>query len=82
MTASAPRHRAERAEARLRDLGFRAGRVSAAGHAGEIAALSLPHEEFERVLRAEGPLLARCLKELGFRYVALDLASPDDGGEG
>ncbi len=87
MRAQSPLHpnpREERAEEILREIGLSRGRVTAAGHEGEIAALALPDVEFERMLGEEGVYLAARLKSLGFRYVALDLAGDErkGGGEG
>ena len=61
----------ERAEALLRDLGFRELRVR---HHGEIARIEVPLEQLGRL--AEAPARARIvdgLKSLGFRWIALDL---------
>ncbi len=74
--------RERRAEQLLRDLGLRDVRVDAAGHQGEIAALSAPAGELERLLGEEAPALAADLRALGFRYVALDLEDEGSGPEG
>jgi uncharacterized protein len=64
--------RVEAAEAYLRELGYRECRVRL--HEGELARIEVPAAELARLadptLREE---LARRLKELGFRYVTLDL---------
>lgn len=62
--------RAAAAERLLSEHGVRASRVDAAGHRGEIAAVSAPVRELER-LRG----LAPEIKALGFKYVALDAAA-------
>src|SRR5207237_10119099 len=64
--------RIEAAERYLRSLGYRECRVRL--HEGELARVEVPAAELARLadpgLR-EG--LVRCLKELGFQYVTLDL---------
>ena len=64
--------RIEAAERYLRALGYRECRVRL--HEGELARVEVPAAELARLadpgLR-EG--LVRCLKELGFQYVTLDL---------
>jgi uncharacterized protein len=64
--------RVEEAEAFLKKLGFRACRVRL--HEGELARIEVPIAEVHRLaepgLRAD---LARHLRELGFRFVTLDL---------
>lgn len=61
--------RVERAEEALAELGFRVFRVR--DH-GELARIEVPPEEIERAATL-APEIARRLKELGFRYVSLDL---------
>jgi uncharacterized protein len=64
--------RVEAAEVYLRSLGFRECRVRL--HEGELARVEVPGDGLARLAEPavrEG--LARCLKELGFRYVTLDL---------
>ncbi|HEX7239280.1 MAG TPA: hypothetical protein VF263_03360 [Longimicrobiaceae bacterium] len=61
-----------RAAALLAERGLR-GEVRAEGHQAEIAALRVPADAWERLTGEEGARLADELKELGFRYVALDL---------
>lgn len=68
--------RAARAESLLRELGVEAS-VSVEGHEREIAALTVPGAAWERMLGEEGARLARRVKALGFRYVAVDLAPFD-----
>jgi uncharacterized protein len=64
--------RIEQAEAYLRSLGLRDCRVRL--HEGELARLEVPADEVARLASPEvrGPLAKR-LKELGFRYVTIDL---------
>lgn len=61
----------ERAEAVLRDLGFRVFRVR---HHDTVARLELARSEMQRALdpAVNGPLVA-ALKALGYQYVSLDL---------
>jgi hypothetical protein len=66
--------RVEAVEALLRREGIEGAQVSAAGGAGEIAALSVEHRHAARLAA-----LAPAIKALGFKYVALDLAG---GGAG
>lgn len=47
------------------------GKVSVAGHAGDVAAVIVPPEHLARLAE-----LAPELKALGFRYVAIDLEAP------
>jgi uncharacterized protein len=64
--------RIEAAEAQLRALGYRECRVRL--HEGELARIEVPAPELARL--AEPALredFVRCLKELGFRFVTLDL---------
>jgi uncharacterized protein len=64
--------RVEAAEAYLRELGYRECRVRL--HEGELARVEVPASELARLAEPavrEG--LARRLKELGFRFVTLDL---------
>lgn len=64
--------RVEQAETYLRSLGFRDGRVRL--HEGELARVEVPLEEITRLLdRETRESLARRLKELGFKFVSLDL---------
>jgi PP-loop superfamily ATP-utilizing enzyme len=69
---SAPDFRAARAAELLAAHGI-AARVSVEGHEGEIAALRVPADAFERFVDADAGPLAREVKALGFRYVAVDL---------
>lgn len=64
--------RVEAAEAYLRELGYRELRVRL--HEGELARIEVPVSELARLAEPEAraALVAR-LKELGFRYVTLDL---------
>jgi pyridinium-3,5-biscarboxylic acid mononucleotide sulfurtransferase len=60
-----------RAEAVLRELGFRELRVR---HHGSVARIELPRHELPRILADElGDEIVRRLRELGFTFVALDL---------
>jgi uncharacterized protein len=61
----------ERAEAALRDVGFRVFRVR---HHGDLARVELGRDEMARALEPEiGAAIVRELKAAGFRYVTLDL---------
>jgi uncharacterized protein len=61
----------ERAEAAVRELGFRQLRVR---HHGELARIEIARDELPRALDpAMAAKLASALRELGFRYVTLDL---------
>lgn len=62
-------HQVERAEALLRDLGFRELRVR---HHAEIARIEVPVADLARVAALRHEIVPR-LRELGFRYVTLDL---------
>jgi hypothetical protein len=51
------------------------GEIQPLGPEGEIACMVVPPEVLERLVRSgEGPLLAARLRDLGFRYAAVDLA--------
>ena len=64
----------ERAEAVLREAGFRQFRVRTHGEKGEVARIELAADEFERGLDAKlARHVAAQLKEIGFAFVALDL---------
>jgi uncharacterized protein len=64
--------RVEAAEVYLRGLGLRECRVRL--HEGELARIEVPPAELTRLAAADvREALARRLKELGFRYVTLDL---------
>jgi uncharacterized protein len=64
--------RVEAAEAYLRQLGLRELRVRL--HEGELARIEVPVTALERLAeRGVREALVRSLKELGFRYVTLDL---------
>jgi hypothetical protein len=67
--------RVARAEAILREAGVPLVRVSAAGEAGEVAAVLAAPEAAARLAD-----LAPRIKALGFRYVALELVD-DAAGE-
>jgi PP-loop superfamily ATP-utilizing enzyme len=54
--------------------------VSVEGHEREIAAVRVAGDAWARMLGDEGAAIAAEVKALGFRYVALDLAAPDDDG--
>ncbi len=61
----------EKAEASLRELGFRQLRVR---HHGPIARLEIPRDEMAALFSdGLGEDVVRCIKEAGFVYVALDL---------
>jgi len=61
----------EQAETVLVELGFRVCRVR---HHGDIARVELAPDQLTRAASPEvGPLIARELKAIGFRYVTLDL---------
>jgi len=53
------------------------GSACVAGHAGDVAALSVPAETLARLAA-----LAPEIKALGFRYVAVELAPGTEGGAG
>lgn len=72
MTGAPADARLRRARAALRDAGL-AGSVQAAGSGGEIAALSLPGDAWERLPAEDGRALLDAIRAAGFRYVALDL---------
>ncbi|CAN5587465.1 hypothetical protein BH24GEM3_BH24GEM3_17210 [soil metagenome] len=78
MASFSAAERERRAAELLRELGVECVRVEAAGHQGEIAALSAPAGELERLLGEQAPTLAADLRALGFRYVALDLEDAED----
>jgi uncharacterized protein len=64
--------RVEAAEAYLRSLGYRECRVRL--HEGELARVEVPAAELARFADPEvRDGLVRCLKDLGFRFVTLDL---------
>lgn len=56
--------------------------VSVEGHEREIAAVRVAEDAWGRILGDEGAAIAAEVKALGFRYVALDLAAPDDDDGG
>jgi PP-loop superfamily ATP-utilizing enzyme len=62
-----------RAERVLREFGFRTARVEAIDPEGATAVITADTAERERLVGSLGVDLSRRLKELGFRYVALDL---------
>jgi hypothetical protein len=64
----------------LAEHGVRDAAVEVEGHEREIAALRVPAADWEGLLGPDGVALADAVKAAGFRYVALDLAAPDDGG--
>lgn len=74
---SAPRE--ESAAAALHARGLASASVRAEGPEGEIAVVSLPVEEWARLLEPESAAVVAEVKAEGFRYVALDL---DPGGAG
>lgn len=64
--------RVEDAEAYLRGLGVRDGRVRY--HEGDLARVELPADDLERFLAADArAALAAALRALGFRFVTIDL---------
>ena len=64
--------RVEAAEEYLRSLGYRECRVRL--HEGELAHVEVPAAELERLAESDArEALVRRLKELGFRFVTLDL---------
>lgn len=65
----------EEAAARvLAEHGVAGAGVRAGGPDGEIALLSAPHADWERLLDpASGAAIVERIRALGFRYVALDL---------
>jgi hypothetical protein len=74
---SAPDFRAARAAELLAAHGITAD-VSAEGPEGEIAALRVPVDAIELLVDGDSGPIAREVKALGFRYVAVDLL-PSDG---
>jgi pyridinium-3,5-biscarboxylic acid mononucleotide sulfurtransferase len=72
--------REEAAARLLAEHGVAGAGVRAGGPEGEIALLSAPAAEWERLLdpEAAGELVAR-IRALGFRYVALDLGDDTEG---
>ena len=56
-----------------------AAEVDVEGHEAEIAAVRVSAADLARLLGDEGPLLAREVKRLGFRYVAVDLRAAGEG---
>jgi hypothetical protein len=70
--------RAARAAALLAGEGIAAD-VSVEGHEGEIAAVRVAAGELARMLGDDGVRLAREVKRLGFRYVAVDLRAAGEG---
>ena len=64
--------RVEQAEKHLKTLGLRECRVRL--HEGELARIEVPAAELARLAEPEvRDALVKCLKELGFRFVTLDL---------
>jgi hypothetical protein len=75
MTADA---RIAAAEQALADQGVHGASVDVEGHEREIAAVRVPSGEWERMIGPGGAAIANAVKAAGFRYVALDLAQPDE----
>ncbi len=64
--------RVEQAEAYLKSLGLRDGRVRY--HEGDLARVEVPVEELDRFMNAEvRALLVQQLRTLGFKFVTIDL---------
>lgn len=61
------------AERLLAGMGISA-RVAASGHDGSVALLAAEPDAWPALLGAHGADLARRIRALGFRYVAIDLA--------
>lgn len=59
----------------LLEHGMAGAEIRAAGPDGEIALLSAPADRWEQLLGQDGLRLAREVKALGFRYVALELGA-------
>jgi PP-loop superfamily ATP-utilizing enzyme len=57
----------------LAELGLSAS-LTARGFEGEVAVVSAPAAEYDKLFGPTGAELVRRLKRLGFRYVALDLS--------
>jgi PP-loop superfamily ATP-utilizing enzyme len=57
----------------LVEHGVGGAEVSIEGHEREIAAVRVPGGEWERLLGDEGARIAAAVKQVGFRFVALDL---------
>lgn len=68
---------ARAAERLLAEAGL-AGRVSAAGHDGTVARITAPSTAWPDLTGARGAELARQIRELGFKYVAIDLDGAND----
>jgi PP-loop superfamily ATP-utilizing enzyme len=68
------------AEGILREAGV-AGRVTAEGHDGSIAAIRVSAAAWAELTGDSGRAISERIRALGFRYVALDLsdAVPTDG---
>lgn len=66
------------AERALAEHGVYGASVEVEGHEREIAAVRVPQAAWERMIGPDGAAAAAAVKEIGFRYVALDLA-PADG---
>ena len=69
------------AAAALRARGLTGASVRAAGPNGEIAVVSVPVEEWGRLLDPESAAVVAEVKGEGFRYVALDLDPGTPRGE-
>ena len=54
--------------------------VSVEGHEREIAAVRVAEDSWPQMLGDEGAAIAAEVKALGFRFVALDLATADRAG--
>lgn len=62
-----------RARRLLRQAGLAEARVRCAGPEREIAVLSAPAAAWDELLGEQHRALVAAIKQLGFRYVALDL---------
>lgn len=79
MTSASADPRVEAATRMLIDHGISRGEVTVEGLEGEIASIRLPGDLLDSMLASDaGQGLAEDIRELGFRYVALDLL-PADG---
>ena len=69
----------EAAAVLLLEHGLGGAGIRAGGPDGEIALVSAPADQWERLLGPAGAPLVREVMALGFRYVALDLGRGAEG---
>lgn len=80
MSPAAADPRVAAAEEILRSEGISGGRVRVEGRDGEVAVVRTPEDAWERLLGDSAASVARRVREVGFRYVSLDL-EPGGGHE-